>query len=61
MNLKIEQVEFFLFVAAIVAMVARLIKIPYTVGLVAAGIAIAFLPSSGQIELSKELVFVIFL
>ncbi len=61
MNLNIEQIEFFLFVAAIVAMVARLIKIPYTIGLVIAGIAIAFIPSTSDVGLSKELVFVIFL
>ena len=61
MNLNIEQIEFFLFIAAIVAMVARLIKIPYTIGLVIAGIAIAFSPFSSDVGLSKELVFVIFL
>ncbi|MBD2188483.1 cation:proton antiporter [Pseudanabaena mucicola] len=61
MNLNIEQVEFFLFIAAIVAMVARLIKIPYTIGLVIAGLAIAFIPFSSDVGLSKELIFVIFL
>lgn len=61
MNLTVEQIEFFLFVAAIVAMVARLIKLPYTVGLVVAGIGIAFIPSPYHVELSKELIFVIFL
>ncbi|MEO8893912.1 MAG: cation:proton antiporter, partial [Coleofasciculaceae cyanobacterium] len=61
MNLTVEQIEFFLFVAAIVAMVARLIKLPYTVGLVIAGIGIAFIPSPYHVELSKELIFVIFL
>lgn len=61
MNLNIEQIQFFLFVAAIVAMVARLLKIPYTIGLVIAGIAIAFVPSPNYVELSKELIFVIFL
>ncbi len=61
MNLNIEQIELFLFVAAIVAMVARLIKIPYTIGLVIAGIAIAFVPFPNHVELSKELIFVFFL
>lgn len=61
MNLTVEQIEFFLFVAAIVAMVARLIKLPYTTGLVIAGIGIAFIPSPYHVELSKELIFVIFL
>lgn len=61
MNFNIEQIQFFLFVAAIVAMVARLIKIPYTIGLVIAGIAISFIPFSSDVGLSKELVFMIFL
>lgn len=61
MNLDIEQVEFLLFVAAIVAMVARLIKIPYTIGLVLAGIALSFIPFPSHVGLSKELIFMIFL
>lgn len=61
MNVTLEQIEFFLFVAAIVAMLARLIKIPYTVGLVIAGLVLAFVPYSNGIELSKDLIFVIFL
>jgi Kef-type K+ transport system membrane component KefB len=40
MNINIENIEFFLFIAAIVAMLARLLKIPYTIGLVLAGIGI---------------------
>ena len=61
MSLNIEQIEFFLFIAAIVAMVARLIKIPYTIGLVIAGIALSFLPFRDSVGLSKELIFVSFL
>lgn len=61
MNFSIEQIEFFLFVAAIAAMVARLINLPYTVVLVLAGIALSFIPFPNSLELSKELVFVIFL
>jgi monovalent cation:H+ antiporter, CPA1 family len=61
MNLNIEQIEFFLLVAAIVAMVARLLKIPYTVGLVIAGIFLSFVPVLNSVELSKELIFIIFL
>jgi CPA1 family monovalent cation:H+ antiporter len=52
MSLSIEQIEFFLFIAAIVAMVARLIKIPYTIGLVIAGIALSFLPFRDSVGLS---------
>lgn len=61
MNLNIEQIEFFLFVAALVAMIARLIKLPYTIGLVIAGIGISFIPFTNHVGLSKELIFVIFL
>ncbi|NJL63211.1 MAG: sodium:proton antiporter [Methylacidiphilales bacterium] len=61
MILNIEQIEFFLLVAAIVAMVARLLKIPYTIGLVIAGIILAFVPFPNAVELSKELIFIIFL
>lgn len=61
MDFNIEQIEFLLLVAAIVAMVARLLKIPYTIGLVIAGIVLAFVPFPNAIELSKELIFIIFL
>jgi len=61
MNISIEQIETLLLIAAIVAMVARLLKIPYTVGLVLAGIALAFLPFIPDINLTKDLIFTIFL
>lgn len=61
MNISIEQIETLLLIAAIVAMVARLLKIPYTVGLVLAGIALAFLPFIPDVNLTKDLIFTIFL
>jgi CPA1 family monovalent cation:H+ antiporter len=57
MELTIESAEFLLLVAALVAMLARRIRIPYTVILVVAGIALSFSPFTPQIELSKELIF----
>lgn len=57
MELTIESAEFLLLVAALVAMLARRIRIPYTVILVIAGIALSFSPFTPQIELSKELIF----
>jgi len=57
MELTIESAEFLLLVAALVAMFARRIRIPYTVILVVAGIALSFSPFTPQIELSKELIF----
>jgi CPA1 family monovalent cation:H+ antiporter len=37
-ELTIENVEFLLLIAALVAMVAQRLRIPYTVGLVLAGV-----------------------
>lgn len=53
----LEQVVLLTVIGAIVAIVARRLKIPYTVGLVAAGIAIAFLPLTINVPFSKEFVF----
>lgn len=61
MNLGIDQVEVLLLIAAVVAMAARRLKIPYTVGLVFAGIALAFFPITQDIPLTKELIFTVFL
>lgn len=55
--IKIEQLELILFIGVLVAIVARRFKIPYTVGLVAAGIAITFFPVGIQVALSKEFLF----
>jgi len=61
MELNIEKIEILLFIAAIVAMTARLLKIPYTIALVLAGIALAISPLQPEINLSKELLFTVFL
>ena len=57
MEITIENLEVLLLIAALVAMVARRIRIPYTVILVVTGIALSFLPFIPEIELSKELIF----
>ena len=46
-----------LIVASLVAMVSRRIGLPYTAGLVLAGIALAFLPIGVDLPLSRELIF----
>jgi len=46
-----------LLVAAVVAMFARRLRLPYSVGLVAAGMALAMLPLSLKITFTKELIF----
>jgi CPA1 family monovalent cation:H+ antiporter len=61
MGLSIERIEILLLVAAMVAMLARRLHVPYNIGLVFAGIALALLPFSPNIELTKELVFSSFL
>lgn len=50
-----------LVVASLVAIISRRIGLPYTAGLVLAGIALAFLPIGADLPLSRELVFNIFL
>lgn len=50
-----------LLVAAVVAIVSRRFRLPYSVGLVTAGIVMAFLPFTPQITLTKELLFVVLL
>lgn len=61
MGLRIEQIALLLFVAALVAMVARRLQLPYTVGLVFAGTALALSPVSAQIPLTRNLIFTAFL
>ena len=50
-----------LFVASLVAMITRRLKLPYSAGLVAAGLALAVLPLGLQVALTPELIFTIFL
>jgi CPA1 family monovalent cation:H+ antiporter len=61
LGLNIEIVEMLLLVAAVVAMLARRVRVPYSIGLVLAGIGLAFLPFSPQLELTKQLIFTAFL
>lgn len=56
-TLKIEQIELLLLVGAIVTIAARRFRIPYTVGLVSAGIFIWFLPVKFDVGFSKDLLF----
>jgi len=61
MVITIERVEFLLLIAALVAIVARRIRIPYTVILVIAGIALSFFSFTPKFDLSKELIFIVLL
>jgi CPA1 family monovalent cation:H+ antiporter len=62
MDLTIAQtVIALLLIAALVAIVARRLHLPYTVGLVITGMILAFLPFSQQLSLTKDLLFDILL
>jgi CPA1 family monovalent cation:H+ antiporter len=61
LGISVERFELLLLVAAVVAMLARRVNLPYTVGLVAAGAALALSPLPVEIRLTKELIFAFFL
>jgi len=58
---SVATIVVFLLIASIVAIVSRLLRLPYSVGLVSAGIALALLPSGVQMPLTRDLIFNIFL
>lgn len=60
-GIGIETIEIILLIGAVVAIIARRLKIPYTVGLVVAGIILAFLPLGIEVHFSKELIFKVLL
>jgi CPA1 family monovalent cation:H+ antiporter len=57
MELSFERAALLLLIAAVVAMLTRKLRLPYSVGLVAAGIVLALLPFSPGISLTKDLLF----
>ena len=61
MILGIDRIEALLLVAAVVAMVARRLHLPYTVGLTLAGVALAFGHAPFDLPLTKEIIFMAFL
>jgi len=50
-----------LLTASLVAMVSRRLRLPYSIGLVIAGIGLALLPSAPALPLTRDLIFNIFL
>ncbi len=60
-ELQLIDLGMLLVVTSLVAMMSRRIGLPYTAGLVAAGIVLALLPIGVNLPLSRELVFNIFL
>ena len=61
MTSDLSQLGFLLFVSAMVAMLTRRVRLPYTVGLVLAGMALYFFHVSIKWHLSKDLIFSVFL
>ena len=61
MTSDLSQLGFLLFVSALVAMLTRRLRLPYTVGLVLAGMGLYFLHIYIKWHLSKDLIFSVFL
>ena len=57
MELHFQSLTLLLLIAAVVAMLTRRLRLPYSVGLVTAGIVLATLPFAPNIQLTKELIF----
>jgi CPA1 family monovalent cation:H+ antiporter len=57
MELHFQTLTLLLLIAAVVAMLTRRLRLPYSVGLVTAGIVLATLPFAPNIQLTKELIF----
>src|ERR1041384_4157015 len=55
--MRMETIEILLLIASVVAMLARRLHVPYSIGLVCAGIALAISPLTPSVQLTKELVF----
>lgn len=61
MTLELSQLGLLLFVSALVAMLTRRLRLPYTVGLVLAGMALHLLSFRFTLQLSRDLIFSVFL
>jgi CPA1 family monovalent cation:H+ antiporter len=61
MEFTFESGAFLLSIAAVVAMLSRRLRLPYSVGLVAAGIGLTLLRLSPRVQLTKDLLFDAFL
>jgi len=58
---SIANIGFVLLTASLVAIVSRRLKLPYSVGLVVAGIGLALLPFGVELPLTRDLIFSVFL
>ena len=60
-HFSIYSLGLLLLIASVVAMVSRRLRLPYSVGLVIAGIGLALLPKTVDLPLTRDLIFNIFL
>lgn len=58
MELDFQTGALLLLIAAVVAMLTRRLRLPYSVGLVAAGIFLAVLPLAPNVSLTQDLIFI---
>src|SRR5215471_4186072 len=61
MELSVERIALLLLISAVVAILTQRLRLPYSVGLVAAGIVLTFLPFSPQVILTRSLLFTVLL
>jgi Na+:H+ antiporter len=61
MELTVQNAALLLLIAVVVAILTQRVNLPYSVGLVAAGIGLAFLPFHNTIPLTKSLLFTVLL
>ncbi len=57
MELHFQTGTLLLLIAAVVAMLTRRLRLPYSVGLVVAGVVLAILPFAPRVVLTKDLIF----
>ena len=57
MELTFQAGALLLLIAAVVAMLTRRLRLPYSVGLVAAGIILAIVPFAPKVSLTKDFIF----
>ena len=58
---QISQIGFLLLIAALIAILTRRLRIPYTVGLVLGGMGLSFVPLHLDLTLTKDLIYSLFL
>lgn len=59
--MPVDQIGLILLIACVVAMLSRRLRLPYSVGLVLAGVALTFLGASVKLSLTPELIYTVLL